>query len=84
MSIHAVVEMAERFAFYGLSGNLITYLTDNLGEPVATAAKIINTWVGVSYVFPLIGGFIADSCLGRFKTIIVSSVIYLLVSFIVI
>ncbi|XVF82271.1 hypothetical protein PTKIN_Ptkin16aG0032600 [Pterospermum kingtungense] len=72
------VEMAERFAFYGLSGNLITYLTNNLGQPTAAAAKIINTWVGVSYIFPLLGGFIADSYLGRFKTIIASSVIYLL------
>ncbi|XWS08296.1 hypothetical protein CRYUN_Cryun41cG0067400 [Craigia yunnanensis] len=72
------VEMAERFTFYGLAGNLITYLTNDLGEPIATAAKNISTWVGVSYIFPLLGGFIADSYLGRFKTIIASSVIYLL------
>ncbi|KAE8711953.1 Protein NRT1/ PTR FAMILY 5.4 [Hibiscus syriacus] len=72
------VEMAERFAFYGLAGNLISYLTNNLGEPVATAAKNVNTWVGVSAVFPLLGAFIADSYLGRFKTILASSLIYFL------
>ncbi|XVF00257.1 hypothetical protein REPUB_Repub03eG0269500 [Reevesia pubescens] len=72
------VEMAERFAFYGLAGNLIMYLTNNLGEPVATAAKNVNTWVGVSSIFPLLGAFIADSYLGRFKTIIASSLIYFL------
>ncbi|TYG99774.1 hypothetical protein ES288_A10G223000v1 [Gossypium darwinii] len=72
------VEMAERFAFYGLAGNLITYLTNNLGEPVITAAKNVNTWVGVSAIFPLLGAFIADSYLGRFKTILASSVIYFL------
>ncbi|XVF24455.1 hypothetical protein REPUB_Repub13aG0129500 [Reevesia pubescens] len=72
------VEMAERFAFYGLAGNLITYLTNNLGEPVATAAKNVNTWVGVSAIFPLLGAFIADSYLGRFKTILASSLIYFL------
>ncbi|MFQ6646510.1 hypothetical protein Gotur_018965 [Gossypium turneri] len=72
------VEMAERFAFYGLAGNLITYLTNNLGEPVVTAAKNVNTWVGVSAIFPLLGAFIADSYLGRFKTILASSVIYFL------
>ncbi|GMI80358.1 hypothetical protein like AT3G54450 [Hibiscus trionum] len=71
------VEMAERFAFYGLAGNLITYLTSNLGEPLSTAAKNVNTWVGVSSIFPLLGAFIADSYLGRFKTILASSVIYL-------
>lgn len=79
---HAVVEMAERFAFYGLAGNLITYLTNNLGETIATAAKNVNTWVGVSSIFPLLGAFIADSYLGRFNTIVAASVIYFLVSFI--
>ncbi|XP_021297007.1 protein NRT1/ PTR FAMILY 5.4-like [Herrania umbratica] len=72
------VEMAERFAFYGLAGNLIQYLTNNLGEPVATAAKNVNTWIGVSAIFPLLGAFIADSYLGRFKTILASSFIYFL------
>ncbi|KAL4309913.1 hypothetical protein GQ457_01G004450 [Hibiscus cannabinus] len=37
------VEMAERFAFYGLAGNLITYLTKELDEPMSTAAKHVNT-----------------------------------------
>ncbi|GMI86201.1 hypothetical protein like AT3G54450 [Hibiscus trionum] len=72
------VEMAERFAFYGLAGNLITYLTNNLGQPVAAAAKNVNTWVGVSSIFPVLGAFVADSYLGRFKTILASSFIYFL------
>ncbi|KAK8671352.1 hypothetical protein V6N13_037948 [Hibiscus sabdariffa] len=70
------VEMAERFAFYGLAGNLITYLTNDLDEPMSTAAKNVSTWLGVSFIFPLLGAFIADSYLGRFKTILASSVIY--------
>ncbi|KAI9115254.1 hypothetical protein K1719_013573 [Acacia pycnantha] len=72
------VEMAERFAFYGLSGNLVTYLTNVLGETTAVAAKNVNTWVGVSLVFPLVGAYIADAYLGRFNTIFVSSIIYFL------
>ncbi|KAI9115185.1 hypothetical protein K1719_013504 [Acacia pycnantha] len=72
------VEMAERFAFYGLSGNLVSYLTNVLEETIAEAAKNVNTWVGVSFVFPLLGAFISDSYLGRFNTIIVSSIIYFL------
>ncbi|KAL5799285.1 hypothetical protein ACOSQ4_032169 [Xanthoceras sorbifolium] len=70
------VEMAERFAFYGLAGNLITYFTNVLHEPTATAAKNVNTWVGVSAIFPILGAFIADSYLGRFKTILLASVTY--------
>ncbi|KAK7820211.1 protein nrt1/ ptr family 5.4, partial [Quercus suber] len=65
-----VVEVAERFTFIGLASNLIMYLTDELHEPTSTAAKNVNTWVGVSCVFPIVGAFIADSYLGRFKTIV--------------
>ncbi|KAE8038397.1 hypothetical protein FH972_010915 [Carpinus fangiana] len=70
------VEVAERFAFCGLASNLITYLTDDLHEPTSTAVKIVNTWVGVSYLFPVLGAFAADSFLGRFRTILVASIIY--------
>ncbi|XP_042486060.1 protein NRT1/ PTR FAMILY 5.4-like [Macadamia integrifolia] len=71
------VEVAERFAYYGMSGNLITYLTNVLKEPTATAAKNVNIWFGISALLPLVGAFMADSYFGRFNTILVSSVIYL-------
>ncbi|PQQ19663.1 protein NRT1/ PTR FAMILY 5.4-like [Prunus yedoensis var. nudiflora] len=72
------VEVAERFAYYGMAGNLITYLTNELHEPIPMAAKNVNTWVGVSSLLPILGAFIADAFLGRFNTILVSSIIYLL------
>ncbi|KAF8403634.1 hypothetical protein HHK36_011738 [Tetracentron sinense] len=72
------VEVAERFAFYGMSGNLITYLTNVLHQSTATAAKNVNIWTGVSTLLPLLGAFIADTYLGRFKTILVASLIYVL------
>ncbi|CAI8607473.1 unnamed protein product [Vicia faba] len=71
------VEFAERFAYQGLASNLINYLTKFLNEPTTTAVKNVNTWVGVSSLFPLLGGFVADSYLGRFNTILLSSLIYL-------
>lgn len=71
--------MTERFAFYGLASNLMTFLTNELGQSTATAAKHINTWLGVSYLFPILGAFLADSILGRFKTVLLSSFVYLLV-----
>ncbi|XP_057498792.1 protein NRT1/ PTR FAMILY 5.4-like [Actinidia eriantha] len=72
------VEMGERFAYYGVAGNLIMYLTTVLGQPTATAAKNVNIWRGVSSIFPLFGAFVADSYLGRFKTILLSTIIYLM------
>ncbi|KAL6970053.1 hypothetical protein U1Q18_029759 [Sarracenia purpurea var. burkii] len=72
------VETAERFAYYGVAGNLISYLTNVLGQPTTTAAKNVNIWRGVSSFFPPLGAFIADSYLGRFNTILISTIIYLL------
>lgn len=72
--------MAQQFAFYGLASNLIMYLTNVLDQPLATAAKNVNTWLGVSSIFPVLGAFVADSYLGRFTTILFSITIYFMVN----
>jgi len=72
------VELAERFAHSGISSNLISFLTGPLGLSKATAAENVNTWTGVTTVLPLLGAFIADSYLGRYRTILISSVLYVL------
>ena len=74
--VYVVVEVAERFAYYGMSSNLIMYLTNELGEATPTAAKNVNTWAAVTSLLPLLGAFLADSFLGRFNTILLASIIY--------
>jgi peptide/histidine transporter 3/4 len=74
------VEIAERFAYHGVSANLISYLTGPLGESTAGAAAAINAWSGVATMLPLIVACVADAWLGRFRTIVFASILFVVVS----
>ncbi|KAL0016209.1 hypothetical protein SO802_003278 [Lithocarpus litseifolius] len=72
------VEVAERFSYFGISCNLITYLTEQLGQSTVTAAENVNAWSGTAQLMPLLGASIADSFLGRYRTIVIATLIYIL------
>ncbi|KAG8369348.1 hypothetical protein BUALT_Bualt14G0002000 [Buddleja alternifolia] len=71
------IGVAERLAYYGISLNLLSYLTGQLGQPTATAVSLLNAWYGTASLLPIVGAFVADSFSGRFRMIIMSSLVYI-------
>lgn len=71
-------EFCERFSYYGMKGILVIYLTSTIGFSPSAGTAISHGFNMLSMFTPLIGAVIADSCWGRYKTILVISLIYAL------
>lgn len=71
-----VYEVFERMAYYGISSNLVLYLTRKLHEGTVTSANNVTNWVGTIWMTPVLGAYVADAHLGRYWTFIISSAIY--------
>ena len=75
-------EGCERFSFYGmrnvLTTFLITYLLLDVAEAdrAAAAKDVMHTFIIGVYFFPLLGGWLADRFLGKYRTIFLLSLVY--------
>lgn len=75
-------EACERFSFYGMRNILTIFLVSYLlldmpeGERASAAKNIFHVFVMGVYFFPLLGGWLSDRFLGKYKTILYLSVIY--------
>ncbi|XP_051129226.1 protein NRT1/ PTR FAMILY 6.3-like [Andrographis paniculata] len=63
------VEGCERLTTLGIAVNLVTYLTGTMHLGNATAANNVTNFLGTSFMLCLLGGFVADTFLGRYLTI---------------
>eukprot|EP01040_Poterioochromonas_malhamensis_P024660 gene24660-30558_t len=70
-------EFCERLAYYGFAGSLVLFFQTKLNMSNEDAVNQFYAWNGFVYVTPLIGGYIADTLLGRYKTILYFSMLYL-------
>ncbi|KAL3631111.1 hypothetical protein CASFOL_024095 [Castilleja foliolosa] len=62
-------ETFERLAAIGLGANFMVFLLNVFNMDQVLASNVLNVWSGISNFSPLIGAFISDAYLGRFKTI---------------
>jgi POT family proton-dependent oligopeptide transporter len=76
-------EACERFSYYGMTGILAGYisgqlLAGGLGKTEDYATTIISLFKSVNYFTPLLGAWLSDKILGRYKTIFWVSLLYCL------
>ncbi len=79
-------EAAERFSFYGMRAILVVFMTQYLmnssGQNNVMSADEAKSWyhlfVSAVYLTPLLGALLSDAILGKFRTIILLSIVYTL------
>jgi proton-dependent oligopeptide transporter, POT family len=77
-------EAAERFSYYGMNSILVPFMTKYLvtrsGLPdhmsAAQADARYHFFVSCLYFLPLVGAFLADAVLGKYRTILYLSIVY--------
>uniref|UniRef100_A0A667XGA0 Solute carrier family 15 member 1 n=1 Tax=Myripristis murdjan TaxID=586833 RepID=A0A667XGA0_9TELE len=71
-----VNEFCERFSYYGMRAVLVLYFKYFLKWDDDLATSIYHTFVALCYLTPILGAIVADSWLGKFKTIVYLSIVY--------
>lgn len=79
-----VVELFERFSYYGLRALLTLFLKEKLDFSESAASALYSYFCSMSYFMPIFGGIIADSFLGRFWTICILTSVYVCGAFLLV
>src|SRR5713101_7304362 len=77
-------EAAERFSYYGMNSILVIFMTRYLlnsrGQPDpmsgAQADAWYHTFVSTLFFLPIIGAVLGDAIIGKFRTILILSIVY--------
>ena len=71
-------EACERFSFYGMKSILVLYMVNALAMSESAAMEVAHFFNALIYILPLLGAWIADRFLGRYRTILYVSLFYCL------
>ncbi|XP_026151679.1 solute carrier family 15 member 2 isoform X2 [Mastacembelus armatus] len=73
-----VNEFCERFSYYGMKALLTLYFLNYLHWDKDLSTAVYHAFSSLCYFTPILGALIADSWLGKFKTIIYLSIVYVI------
>ena len=70
-----LIEMWERFGYYGMQALIVYYMVQKLGFPDERATLVWGAAAALIYVAPAIGGWIGDRVLGTRRTMLVGAAV---------
>lgn len=73
-----LVEMWERFSFYGMRALIVLYMIQTLAYSTQKAGNIYGLYTGLVYLTPLIGGYLADRYFGQRRCISLGATLMIL------
>ncbi|CAL4994243.1 unnamed protein product [Urochloa decumbens] len=65
------IQAFEMMAIAAVGNNLITYVFGEMHYPLSQAANIVTNFIGTVFLLSLLGGFLSDSYLGSFWTMLI-------------
>ena len=71
-------EACERFSYYGMRSILVIFMVQYLAMPTHEAKGVYHLFISANYFLPLLGGYLSDRYLGKYRTIIYLSLVYCL------
>ncbi|GLJ16297.1 hypothetical protein SUGI_0274810 [Cryptomeria japonica] len=72
------VQALETTAIAAVGNNLITYLVNDMHYSLSKSANIVTNFVATTFLLSILGGFLSDSYLGSFLTILIFGLIELI------
>src|SRR3954468_17904173 len=70
LTVLFLTEMWERFGFYGMRSILVYYMIKSLAFSQPQSSSIYGWYIGLVYLTPVAGGWLADRIIGYKKAIV--------------
>jgi dipeptide/tripeptide permease len=71
-------ELAERCSYYGMMSILARFISEFLALGDGAGNRWVSIFKAACYFLPLLGGFLADQYLGKYRLIVIFSIPYIL------